>query len=334
MFYLAHIITPELLETLKRVAVLVYSLNRRAPDEAVQLELIAEARAASAHAATSIEGNRLSLKAVKQVLESPPAAPHRSELEIINYNDARIYAAGQPFSEELILEVHRRLTAGLLPDEESGVWRRQPTVVQDRYTGDPIYSPPDHDDVPALMNALQEFIRSRPTLDPVVLAGLFHRQFTLIQPFNDGNGLTARLISIVLLRNLGLNLDLLLSFESYFKDHVNRYFRQLGVEDTHYGWKTDFTSWLEFWAGGVLAELQRLEQTLERKANPVRLGPHHQALLAWLDKYRSISDREYALLVDRAKATRTLDFKFLQQHGLIKRRGRGPATFYVKGDAN
>ena len=46
-----------------------------------------------------------------------------------------------------------------------------------------------------------------------------------------------------------------------------------------------------------------------------------------------MTDKDYARLVDRAKATRALDFKFLLDAGLIERRGRGPGTYYTPAEA-
>lgn len=41
-----------------------------------------------------------------------------------------------------------------------------------------------------------------------------------------------------------------------------------------------------------------------------------------------INDGDYAKLTDRAKATRTKDFKKLIDLGLIERKGKGRATYY------
>lgn len=44
-----------------------------------------------------------------------------------------------------------------------------------------------------------------------------------------------------------------------------------------------------------------------------------------------LTDRNYTQLTDRAKATRALDFKKLQQMGLIVRQGKGPAPITNAG---
>jgi len=41
-----------------------------------------------------------------------------------------------------------------------------------------------------------------------------------------------------------------------------------------------------------------------------------------------IKDKDYSKLTERAKATRSLDFKKLIEMGLIEKKGKGKATYY------
>lgn len=329
----AYTISPALLEDLKRIAVLVHDLNGRTPAESVRMELLDEARAVSAYASTTIEGNPLPLTAVKRLLKRAPQRLRQSEREVLNYNAALNRIADRPFDERLVLDIHRSVTEGLLIDEKSGAYRREPVFVHDPRSGEVIFLPPDHDDVPELMGDLHAFVEANRDLDPVVLAGLFHKQFVLIHPFIDGNGRCVRLASTALLRDLGIDLFPLLSFENHYNRDIARYFARVGERGSYYDLDPDFTPWLEYFAEGILDELQRLEKALERRRpERSRLEPHHRAILAWLDEHGSITDREYARLVDRAKSTRALDFRTLLERGLIERRARGPATYYVKAE--
>ena len=64
--------------------------------------------------------------------------------------------------------------------------------------------------------------------------------------------------------------------------------------------------------------------------NPeTKLQPYHLKILEFIREKGFIADRDYAKLVDRAKATRALDFKKLIELGLIERKGKGKATYYV-----
>jgi Fic family protein len=196
-----------------------------------------------------------------------------------------------------------------------------------------VYLPPDHADVPPLVDDLLAFVQAnQDRLDPVILAGLLHKQLAIIHPFIDGNGRTARLAAKLLLARLGMNTFNLFSFESYYNQNVTRYFQQVGVLGNYYELVDglDFSPWLEYFAGGILDELLRVEKELERRqATPeTTLQPYHQLILDYIDDHGLITDKAYAALTDRAKATRTLDFNKLMEMGLITRQGQGRATYY------
>ncbi|UCH27367.1 MAG: Fic family protein [Trueperaceae bacterium] len=319
-----------LLETLKRIAVLVADLNKYSPDETVTMRLMDEAQAQSVYASTTIEGNPLALTAVKALLKRHPRHLRQSEQEILNYNTALTELQTKSFSERTVLGIQKTVMKNLLVKEKTGAYRKEPVFIHDPRTREVIFLPPDHADVPKLMRRLFAFVKANRDVDPVILAALFHKQFVLIHPFIDGNGRSVRLASTLLLRDLGINLFKLLSFENYYNQNVTRYFMLVGEKGNYYDLNVDFTPWLEYFAEGILSELRRLEKMLERnEAKILRLKDHHKVILNFLKEQGSMTDREYARLVDRAKATRALDFKYLLNAGLIDRRGKGPATYYV-----
>lgn len=61
----------------------------------------------------------------------------------------------------------------------------------------------------------------------------------------------------------------------------------------------------------------------------VFLMSHHKKILSYLHEKQFITDRNYALLVDRPKPKRALDFQKLVNLQLIERKGRGRAVYYV-----
>jgi Fic family protein len=183
------------------------------------------------------------------------------------------------------------------------------------------------------MDELVAFVQTnQAALDPLLLAGLVHKQLVIIHPFVDGNGRTTRLATNILLAGLGPHTFNLFSFENYYNQNVSRYFQQVGIVGNYYDLVDglEFTPWLEYFAGGVLDELRRVEKQLSlATATPTtRLQPYHQAILDFIDQHGFITDRDYAQLTSRAKATRALDFKKLIEMGLIARQGQGPGTYY------
>ncbi|MEZ4675101.1 MAG: Fic family protein [Caldilineaceae bacterium] len=338
MFQPIYHISPRLLDTIKRVTVLVHELNKWQLSEPQLAALRSEALVTSTYASTSIEGNPLSLTEVRRILKSRPAHIRQSEREVLNYNAVleELYRnPQQPFTTDLILTIHRGVVHELLPAHQTGRWRLEPVVVHEPRSGGIVYLPPDHDVVPQLMTELVTFIeQGRTELDPLLLAGIFHKQFVVIHPFVDGNGRTARLATNVLLASLGVNLFPLLSFENYYNQNVTRYFKMVGVFGDYYALAPDveFTPWLEYFADGILDELRRLADQLERQEqqrNPSTIiAAHHQQILAYIDQHGFITDKAYAGLTDRAKATRSLDFRKLIEMGLIERLGVGRSTYY------
>lgn len=336
MFQPQYQISPQLLDSLKQIAILVHDLNQRTWPQVIMAELQAEAAAVSAYSSTSIEGNPLPLTEVRRLLRQQPEQARQSELEVLNYNRALATLSAdwqRPLTRDLLLHIHAQVMAGLLPPHQNGRFRQEPVVVHNPRTREVIYLPPDHGDVPALVDDLLAFVRThQEQMDAVILAGLLHKQLVIIHPFIDGNGRATRLTTKLLLAGLGVNTFNLFSFETYYQRNVTRYFQQVGVLGNYYDIvdSLDFTPWLEYFAAGILDELWRVEKEMaQRQATPeTRLQPYHQTILDYIDAHGFITDKEYAALTERAKATRSLDFNKLIALGLIVRQGQGRATHY------
>ncbi|TSC83504.1 MAG: Uncharacterized protein G01um101416_1237 [Microgenomates group bacterium Gr01-1014_16] len=342
MFQPKYTITNLLLANIKRISSLVTQLNNLRFSHVVLAELEKTARAVSSHASTSIEGNPLPLTEVKKILKSTPAHVRDSEKEVLNYNTALLHlneklaSPPTPLSLDLILDIHKLVMQDLLPDFEVGRLRQKPVIVNDPRTGRTIYMPPDASEVKTLTPQLVEFVAANhQTIDPLILAGIFHKQLVLIHPFMDGNGRTTRLATKVLLAQMGLNTFKLFSFENYYNQNVTRYFQMVGELGNYYEIVShiDFTSWLEYFTEGIIDELLRIQKNLPMAQNPSeRLRSHDQQILTFIQENGFITDRDYAKLTRRAKATRALDFKKLISLGLIERRAKAKSTYYVLKD--
>lgn len=341
MFNPKYTITNTLLASIKRINSLVNELNDSRFPDVVLLEFERTARAVSAYASTSIEGNPLPLTEVKKILINEPVHIRDSEKEVLNYNQA-LQDLNQKLEEgkvkitlPLILKIQKQVTQGLLPSFESGHLRQKPVVVNDPKTKQVKFLPPDAKDVKPLIEELIDFINSnRERIDPLILAGIFHKQMVLIHPFIDGNGRSTRLATKVLLAEMGLNTFNLFSFENYYNQNVTKYFEKVGEFGNYYdlvSYGIDFTSWLEYFTEGIIDELLRVQKILpEVNMTPeTYLQPHHLKVLEHIREKGFITDKDYSQLVDRAKATRALDFQKLIDLKLIKRMGKGRATYYV-----
>lgn len=339
MFIPDYTITPKLLANIKRITAITTSLNSRGFPKTVLMKLEKSASELSVYSSTSIEGNPLPLTEVKKILKNKPANLRDSEREVVNYNNA-LEALNAMVSKKtvvpdlkMILGIHKSVMTGLVTKGKCGHLRKEPVFVNNPKTGQPVYLPPDAKDVKLLMEDLVHFLRqNQKKLDPLILAGLFHRQFVIIHPFTDGNGRTARLVTKALLAAMGINTFNLFSFENYYNQNITRYFENVGVLGNYYDIRggIDFTSWLEYFTDGIIDELLRVQKELDiSTATPeTRLKDYHNKILEYIQKNGYITDKDYSRFTDRAKATRSLDFNKLIDMGIIERMGKGKSTYY------
>jgi Fic family protein len=340
MFTPKYTITDQLLANIKRISSIVEQLNNRRFSKVVIVEYERSAREVSTFASTSIEGNPLPLTEVKKVLKSRPANIRDSEKEVLNYNQALehlnqlLQTNELNLSLKLILDIHKQVINGLLPDFQVGKLRKLPVVVNDPRTGNMVYIPPEVEKVQALVDDLIIYInKNNKTVDPLILAGVFHKQMVVIHPFMDGNGRTTRLVTKVLFAKMGLNTFNLFSFENYYNQNVTKYFQTVGEYGDYNDLvtKIDFTSWLEYFTGGIIDELLRVTKLLsDAGVSPeTRLESYHEAILKYIRQHGFIADRDYEKLTKRARSTRAKDLQYLTKLGLIERKSKGKSTYYV-----
>lgn len=337
MFQPKYTITNKLLANVKQIGQIVSSLNERRFPQVVLFELERVAREVSAHASTSIEGNPLPLTDVRRLLKHAPAHIRDTEREVLNYTEAllalkdAVDEGEHTLEERTILSIHRMVTKNLLPDTSSGVIRTAPVFVNDPKLRQTVFWPPNDTDVPVLLHDLLEFVNAQQgTIDALLLAGIFHKQFVLIHPFMDGNGRTVRLATKVQLAGLGLDTFHLFSFERYYNANVTKYFAMVGERGDYYDLDVDFTPWLEYFTDGIVDELVRVKAELEKftQAPASGLKDHHRVILDYIHEHGSINDSIYSTLVKRAKPTRALDFRYLLDNGLIERHAQGKSSYY------
>lgn len=339
MFKPKYNISNKLLGNIKRITEIITELNSRSFPKVVLLKMELRARELSAYSSTSIEGNPLPLTDVKRILKNKPEFIRDSEREVLNYNKALVELHELSKKEKISLDtqflerIQKMLTEGLIEKHRCGHVRSEPVFVNDPRTRKTIYWAPDHEEVPLLLKELFDFLNANAQIiDPLILAGIFHKQFVIIHPFVDGNGRTSRLATKVLLAKMGLNTFNLFSFENYYNQNVTRYFNEVGIRGNYYDVanQLDFTSWLEYFTDGIIDELLRVGKELEKESSTpdTTLKEYHQKILEYIQENGFIADRDYAKLSERARPTRNLDFRKLIDMGLIVKVGKGKATYY------
>ena len=155
-------------------------------------------------ASSILEGAVTARKVAKKMLRKGREPRNISEQMVINnYRAMRFIQTKKDTSltPELILALHRTVTENTLDDAVVGRFRdNNEIVVADPVTGVVHHTPPEHTEVPGLIEALCRFANATDDdnadtfIHPIVRGIILHFLIGYIHPFEDGNGRTARSI--------------------------------------------------------------------------------------------------------------------------------------------
>ncbi|WP_395751738.1 Fic family protein [Prosthecobacter sp.] len=198
------------------------------------------ARLLSTHYSTQIEGNRLTLPEVRQVIAGHGGFPgrERDEKEVRNYYLAADKAEAVAMLQRRLTEKDIQMLHGLAFEGtlKPTPYRDGQNVIRNSADNRIVYMPPEAREVPTLMRELLDWINEEieeQRLPVPVIAALAHYQFATIHPYYDGNGRTSRLLATTILHRCGYGLKGIYSLEEYYARHLRRYYDALSVGSSH-----------------------------------------------------------------------------------------------------
>jgi Fic family protein len=155
-------------------------------------------------ASSILEGAATTRRAAKEMLRRGIRPRNRSEQMVVNSYKAMqsiLERKDEPLTPELILGTHRIVTENTLNSAAVGRFREtDDIVVADPVTGTVYHTPPDHAEIPAMIEELCRFANADDEegagrfTHPIVRGIILHFLIGYIHPFEDGNGRTARSI--------------------------------------------------------------------------------------------------------------------------------------------
>ena len=308
-----------------------------------QVSLRRDAIIKAAHASTAIEGNPLTLEEVSQLAQGRKVtATRKAQQEVLNYlevlENLEKYDENGGITEKTILKLHKSISKDTLEySEYEGMYRDLQVYVGNSATGEVVFMPPSHGDVPKLMNELMEWMNSDDSLnfDPVIVAGLSHYEFVRIHPFVDGNGRTSRAMATFILYLRKFDIKRFFTLDDYYDSDRNAYYDALKSVDQ----KTlDLTEWLEYFTDGVLLSIAKVKE----KVLQLSLEKHKKELegqIALTEKQTKIiehlisndriisSDIQNMFKISRQSAHK--EIKKLIDLNIVDKKGTGKATYYI-----
>ncbi len=237
------------------------------------LEMGNQALIKEAHHTTHIEGTRLTLDQAQRLWkgEAVPEAEPDDTRELLNYRVAFEFVSecldsGDPVTEGMIREIHRRLVTGVRGGKaDPGNYRRIQNYVANSATGEVIYTPPSAVEVPIMMSEMVQWLNSDLDIHPVLVSGIAQFQLVHIHPFLDGNGRTSRLLSTLCLYKAGYDFKRLFTISEYYDRDRSDFYKSIqSVRENG----MDMTGWLDYFVTGLETQMvevkKRGEQVIRR----------------------------------------------------------------------
>jgi Fic family protein len=341
-------ITPDILNAIGEISSIktMVETSRVLPLNEAQLKRQAMIR--MVHTSTSIEGNKLAEFQVDKVLSGMSvSADQRSIQEVKNYQ-AAIKEIDKLASQEghltitKILDLHKILMKGLLPEEKQGAWRSGPIYVVDdlgdgreqlRFEG------PLAEKVLFLINELLTWLEhsEKEKLHPILRAGIFHLQFVSIHPFPDGNGRMTRLLTQYILYKAGWDFRKIIVLEDFYNTDRQEYYNaENEIQGHKYHEGQDMTNWLDYFVLGFLVEARKVRDGIKAVGfskkdadSQIFLDRDEIQIMDFLTTTGQITSRDVEEILKIAKRTAQLKLKNLVDKKLIKMEGKGPASYYT-----
>jgi len=316
----------------------------------IEREFREDASAKMTHYSTKIEGNRLTLKQTRELIEGHTViAREIDKREAMNYYDCldlihRHSKTKKPITEKIIKKIHSVVQKGIVKGKLRGEYREAQNAIYDSATRKAVYFPPEAKEVPLLMKPFLSWLNGDPETHPILKAGVAHYQFVSIHPFMDGNGRTARALATLILYQRGYDLKRFYSLEEYYAEDLKGYYDALHeCQGVHYydNPNPDITLWLEYFLNGAAIIFERVKEKAllasQKRLSPQsgkdvellqKIGPRERRVLTHFRKNLQIRTKNLCTLFGiKERTARDLLGKWMEA-GLIKKQGAGKRDAY------
>lgn len=289
-----------------------------------------------AHHTTHIEGTQLTIPQAERLWAGETVDEARPDdvRELLNYRDAfslvsEYLSSGEPITEGLIREIHKRLVQGVRGGAgDPGRYRTIQNYVANSQTHEIIYTPPPPEAVPPLMHDFVAWLQAETGIHPVLVAGIAQFRLVHIHPFVDGNGRTSRLLSTLCLYRAGYDIKRLFTLSEYYDRDRGTFYRSIqSVREQG----MDLTGWLEYFVDGLATQLDEVKArgTTAIRADVVArehgLNPRQTSVLVEVCSAGRLGVADLECLFPNVnRRTLQRDLKALLDKGLLREVGSGP----------
>ena len=300
-------------------------------------KLVELAKIQSTEASNAIEGIITTNQRLAQLMNDKTTPKNRDEEEIKGYRYALNLVHENfeyiPIRPNYILQLHKEMYQ-FLDVNFGGKFKDTPNEIDAVYPDGRkvvIFKPLEPYKTPeAIEKICEEYNKAinQLNVDPLVAIPVFIHDFLCIHPFNDGNGRMSRLLTTLLLYKSGYVIGKYISLEKKIQITKDDYYDALNRSSK--GWmesENDDTPFVKYILGVILAAYRDFEQRvdlLETKMTAREMV--EKAVKLKIGKFTKSDIMELCPKIGKGSVENSL--KVMCEEGLIKKEGKGRATFY------
>jgi Fic family protein len=189
-------------------------------------------------------------------------------------------------------------------------------------------------DTPRLMQELIDWVRysrDNKTHHPLLIVAIFTVVFLEIHPFQDGNGRLSRILTTLLMLQLGYAYVPYSSLESIIEQNKQGYYMALRQTQGTIRTETpNWQPWLVFFLNSLCSQVKRLGEKIEREKVMISLLPKLSAeLIALAKQHARLTTVQAEVQTQAKRATIKLHLAKLVKDGHLVQHGTGRGTWYT-----
>ena len=249
-------------------------------------------------ASSQLEGASTTTELAKKLLRSNLQPRDRSQRMIINnYRAMQLIKdrLNEPLTADLIREIHRTVTDGLMDDPDtSGRFREDDSIaIRDAYEDITYHIPVDHRMIDDMIDSLCEYANDdHEYVHPMVKGIIIHYILAYIHPFVDGNGRVSRALFYWFCLKNGYPMVEYLSISKVIKNHRQGYDMAYLLSETD---DEDITYFIRYNLRMVSESIEVFDKYLRRKMK------EQEDLLKDLEE-RGLNSRQSQILRDMMRS--------------------------------
>ena len=238
--------------------------------------LIDVARVQSTEASNAIEDIVAPTSRLRALMREGTMPANRTEEQIAGYRSAldliHSSADAMPFTENVVKQIHQTVYR-FTSIRHAGKYKTGPNDVTETHPDGTViirFKPVGPAETGLAMRELHkrfDALHRAEEHHPLLLLGAYVFDFLMIHPFQDGNGRTARLITLLLLYQAGHDVGRYISLERLINESRETYYSALqrSTRRWHQG-RHDIWPWMEYLLGTFSAAYREFDERLSLAA--------------------------------------------------------------------